>query len=354
MTLIDPSSPSSPDENVELRADCARCYGLCCAALPFEASSDFAVSKPAGAACRHLKADFRCKVHDRLRDIGYRGCTVFDCFGAGQRVSSLFGGVSWREAPESAKPMFKAFHVMRLLHELKWYLRDALSRDIANALSDGLRQHLAAAEAMASLPAQELHLSEAELLRDRVRPALHEASEWIRASSASLKECARTDDGGRSSATSSSDADPAYNRHDGGRFTAADYTRRSAAPVSEEQRTNRRAPGRSSAAGSKRGPKASRRGTRQPIGPGADLMGASLGGMNLSGVNLIGAYLIAADLSHANLRLADLIGADLRDANLSGADLRDSLFLTQFQINGAMGDVRTLLPPWLDRPSHWH
>lgn len=300
MTPIDPSPLSPPEENIELRADCARCFGLCCAALPFEASSDFAVSKPAGAACRHLNEDFRCNVHDRLRNIGYRGCTVFDCFGAGQRVSKLFGGVNWREAPESAKPMFEAFHVLRLLHELIWYLRDALSRDLAVPLADGLRRNLAAAEAMASLPARELLLADAEFLRTRVRPALLEASEWIRAAAPGLEVEVRTD--------------------------------------------------------SRRGSAASRSrlaGKRQPIGPGADLMGISLRGMNLIGVNLRGAYLIAADLSHANLRLADLIGADLRDANLSGADLRDSLFLTQFQINGAKGDARTLLPSWLERPSHW-
>ena len=81
----------------DLRADCGSCFGLCCVALPFARSADFAVDKPAGKACGNLRDDFRCGVHDRLRTEGFSGCTVYDCFGAGQKVSQgTFGGESWR------------------------------------------------------------------------------------------------------------------------------------------------------------------------------------------------------------------------------------------------------------------
>lgn len=75
-----------------LRADCGSCFGLCCVALPFSASADFAVDKAAGTACGNLGDDFRCGIHTRLRTEGFNGCTVYDCFGAGQRVSQVTFG----------------------------------------------------------------------------------------------------------------------------------------------------------------------------------------------------------------------------------------------------------------------
>ncbi|WP_141539363.1 pentapeptide repeat-containing protein, partial [Bacillus sp. AFS075034] len=56
---------------------------------------------------------------------------------------------------------------------------------------------------------------------------------------------------------------------------------------------------------------------------------------------------------NADLRGVDFIGADLRDADLRGANLSTSMFLTQMQINSAKGDVKTILPSHIQRPSHW-
>jgi hypothetical protein len=102
-----------------LQADCGRCFGLCCVAPGFSASADFAIDKPAGQPCPNLLPDFRCGIHQRLRQQGFRGCAAYDCFGAGQWVSQVtFGGVDWRQAPDTARPMFDAFAVSRQLHEL--------------------------------------------------------------------------------------------------------------------------------------------------------------------------------------------------------------------------------------------
>ena len=117
------------DEREHLRADCSRCTGLCCVAPAFTASSDFAESKPAGTPCRHLAPDSRCVIHSSLRGHGYVGCTVYDCFGAGQRISQVtFTGESWRDSAAAASAMFAAFPVMRQLHEMLWYLVDASTR----------------------------------------------------------------------------------------------------------------------------------------------------------------------------------------------------------------------------------
>ncbi|WP_116248317.1 pentapeptide repeat-containing protein [Nocardiopsis sp. FIRDI 009] len=128
-------------DHSHLRADCANCFGLCCVALPFTASADFAVDKDAGRPCANLREDFRCGVHSRLREEGFSGCTVFDCFGAGQRVSQgTFGGRDWRTHPGTARRVFDVFGVMRQLHELLWYLTEALTRPEARSLHEELRR----------------------------------------------------------------------------------------------------------------------------------------------------------------------------------------------------------------------
>jgi uncharacterized protein YjbI with pentapeptide repeats len=118
-----------------LRADCERCFGLCCVAPAFSASADFAIDKAAGKACPNLQLDFRCAIHKRLRQQGFAGCTVYDCFGAGQKVAQVtFGGTDWRLAPRTAKQMFDVFTIMRQLHEMLWYLTEALTLQPAGPL----------------------------------------------------------------------------------------------------------------------------------------------------------------------------------------------------------------------------
>ena len=90
---------------------------------------------------------------------------------------------------------------------------------------------------------------------------------------------------------------------------------------------------------------------------GAVLAGADFSGSllcaDLRGADLRGALLIGADLRGANLALTDVTGADLRGANLAGAHLATTLFLAQSQLDSAVGDRATALPPTLVRPAHW-
>ena len=74
---------------LDLVADCGRCAGLCCVALPFAATADFAIDKAAGVPCPNLADDFSCRIHDHLRPEGFPGCIAYDCSGAGQRVTQV-------------------------------------------------------------------------------------------------------------------------------------------------------------------------------------------------------------------------------------------------------------------------
>jgi curved DNA-binding protein CbpA len=100
----------------------------------------------------------------------------------------------------------------------------------------------------------------------------------------------------------------------------------------------------------------------------AELNHAVLVHATLIDANLAGASLVDADLSDSRLNNADLRGADLRSAKFAGADLTgarlDGAFvcgadlhlargLTQHQIDRALGNQNTALPPELEMPGTW-
>ncbi|MEO3754499.1 pentapeptide repeat-containing protein [Streptomyces sp. B6B3] len=296
-------------EGSALRADCARCAGLCCVVLPFAASADFAVDKAAGEPCGHLGTDFRCGIHARLRDAGFRGCTVFDCFGAGQRVTQdTFGGRDWRADPDAARRMVDVFPVMRQLHELLWYLAEALELPrIGTALRDELRRAYDETERLTHADADALAALDVAAVRARVNALLVRAGELVRSVT---PEGRRQHRGPKMAGAELRDADLSRRR-----LRGADL-----------RRANLR---------------------------GAMLIGVELRDADLRAASLRGACLIAADLRRVDLRSAELIGADLRDARLGGADLRGSVFLTQPQLDAARGDAATRLPGTLRRPAHW-
>ena len=165
------------DERAHLRADCSRCAGLCCVAPAFAASADFAIDKPAGVACPNLREDFRCGIHAQLRERGFPGCAVFDCFGAGQRITQgTFGGRSWREAPELAAAQFAVLPVVRQLHEALWYLAEA--RSLTGAAE--VRELEELTERLAADTPDELTALDVGAHRARVGELLSRVSESVR------------------------------------------------------------------------------------------------------------------------------------------------------------------------------
>ncbi|WP_329000207.1 pentapeptide repeat-containing protein [Kribbella sp. NBC_00709] len=169
-----------PARRPDLRADCGQCAGLCCVALTLTASADFAIDKPAGEPCPNLKHDFRCGIHTRLRDGGFPGCTVYDCFGAGQKVTQVtYGGRDWRQAADFGAQMFEVFSVVRLLHELLWYLTEAL--ELAPSLDGELRRALDGTEQLALGSAESLTALDVVAHRARINDLLLRTSELVRA-----------------------------------------------------------------------------------------------------------------------------------------------------------------------------
>jgi hypothetical protein len=161
-------------ERDRLRADCGSCFALCCVALPFARSADFAIDKPAGTPCPNLVDDYRCGIHDSLRERGFRGCTVYDCLGAGQQVAQVtFGG----RHPGAAQQLHAVFAVMRQLHELLWYLTEAVELRPGD---DELETRLDETERLTRLDAGVLERYDVSAHRQRVAQLLRRTSELAR------------------------------------------------------------------------------------------------------------------------------------------------------------------------------
>jgi uncharacterized protein YjbI with pentapeptide repeats len=268
LTFLRTAVPDRPD----LRADCARCFGLCCVAPAFSASADFAIDKEAGRPCPNLQPDFRCGIHARLRERGFPGCAVYDCFGAGQKVAQVtFGGQDWRRTPGIAAQMFSAFTTMRQLHELLWFLAEALTlprtgplrRDVSLALEETERLTRGSPAALEDL--------DMAAYRREVGALLRSASELARAG-----------------------------------FAGADLT--GADLVGKNLRGA---------------------GLRGASLRGATLVGATLAGADLSAADLTGADLRGADLSGADLSAAIFLTQSQLEAARGDADTRLSPPLTR-------------------------
>jgi uncharacterized protein YjbI with pentapeptide repeats len=250
-------NPKRDISHNSLRADCENCFGLCCVALPFAASADFAINKEAGKPCPNLQSDFRCGIHKSLRQQGYKGCTVFDCFGAGQKVSKVtFRGVDWREGPETAKKLFDVFPIMQQLQEMLWYLTEALNLKATRPIHREISLLQEETERLTKLNFDSLMELDIPSHRTEVNSLLLKASELVRSES--------------------------FHQHKS----------------------------------TKKSKKIDRRGADLI---GANLRGADLRGGNLRGAYLIAADLRDADLRLADLIGADFRDADLRGADLTGS-----------------------------------
>lgn len=164
-----------------LKADCSKCFGLCCVALNIVTSSDFAINKPAGTICPNLQKDFRCKIHNHLTNRGFKGCTVFDCLGAGQKVSQdTFNGLSWQQHPHIATKMFRVFTIVEQLFEMIAFITEALTHNISHSLRSKLRTQFDKLRGYTNMDADSLLVLDLINCRLPVNELLLETSEYIR------------------------------------------------------------------------------------------------------------------------------------------------------------------------------
>ncbi len=323
------------DVGDDLRSDCGRCLGLCCVVLPFARSRDFPVTKAAGVDCRHLAADHRCTIHAELRERGWVGCTVFECFGAGQRLSRQLEAASQGE-PAVGPGVGPGGGSDDESGAVPGGESDA---EPGGGLDGGL--DLAAGSldlGSLSVQADFAALRHVQEIRYYLWAAIQARRSWGLDAPLPRALAARVD------ALAAAARDLADGLPDArGPAVVAALHERAAAVLAQVSAHVRPAPPRGGL------PTA----TARRLRPRADLAGADLRGLALTGTDLRGALLLGADLRGADLGLVDVLGADLRGARVAGADLRHALYLTQSQVNATDGDAATRLPAHLTRPAHW-
>lgn len=241
----------------DLSADCKNCFGLCCVALPYAKSADFAFDKDAGTSCPNLQSNYHCRIHRDLREKGFKGCAAYECFGAGQKVSQItYDGNDWRSNPALAKEMFEVFPIMQQLHEMLYYLNEALHLEEAQAILKDLEIVIEKTEYLTNLSPDSILELNISAHRAIVNDLLLRTSELVRAK------------------------------------------------ASFEKNKNQ--------------PRQNKVGKRSNF-IGANLRRTDLRGANLRGALLIAADLRESDMGMADFIGADLRDADLRGANLVGS-----------------------------------
>ncbi|WP_338786422.1 pentapeptide repeat-containing protein [Metabacillus sp. FJAT-53654] len=275
--------------NNPLSADCENCFGLCCVALPYAKSADFAFDKDGGTPCQNLQSNYRCGIHKKLRTKGFRGCAVYECFGAGQKVSQVtYDGNDWRDNPELAKEMFDVFPIMQQLHEMLCYLNEALSLEAAQPIYNELKIALEDTKNLTSLSPKSIIDLNVPAHRKKVNDLLLQTSELVRAK------------------------------------------------VSHKKNKNQKQQIKS------------RRGSDFI---GANLRGADLRGEDLRGALLIASDLREADLRVSDLIGADLRDANLSGANLTGSIFLTQAQINSAKgdINTKLSPALTIPEHWIKR-----
>lgn len=187
-----------PKQMSHLIPDCENCFGLCCVALPYAKSADFAFDKEAGKPCPNLQADFRCQIHADLRGKGFRGCTSFECFGAGQKVSqNTFMNRDWRTHPGLKKEMFDVFPIMHQLHEMLFYLTEVLYLEAARPIHGEVRELLDKTEDLTNMEPGVIMGTDVQSHRGEVNKLLLKASELVRKNSGLNQKSAKKYSGRR-------------------------------------------------------------------------------------------------------------------------------------------------------------
>ncbi|WP_428261657.1 hypothetical protein [Haliangium sp.] len=158
----------------DLTPNCDSCAALCCVAMPFDASEDFAFAKAAGARCRYLTGDCRCSIHDDLIGRGFAGCVSYECYGAGPRATVRF-------TKENERTRNEAFVVLVAVHEQLWLLTEAqkLCPRICDQLHIELAAHIATLDAVAAEAAPALIELDLRPLRALTDALLHQVGDAL-------------------------------------------------------------------------------------------------------------------------------------------------------------------------------
>ncbi|MDD3323402.1 MAG: pentapeptide repeat-containing protein [Paludibacter sp.] len=149
----------------------------------------FPANKEAGIPCKNLMSDFCCTIHSNLVSKNMRGCLAYDCFGAGQKVTQVcYPNGDWKTNPGQANEIFDVFLIVFQLHQMLWYLVEALSLISDEPLKSDIDALISENQQMTNLIPDEILNLDIEKYRLQVNQALKRVSGMISSDSSDGKQ----------------------------------------------------------------------------------------------------------------------------------------------------------------------
>ncbi|MEN1759178.1 pentapeptide repeat-containing protein [Anoxynatronum buryatiense] len=140
----------------------------------------FPENKEAGVPCKQLMPDFRCRIHSMLAKKGMKGCLAYDCFGAGQKVTQgIYANEDWKKNPEKATEICRVFMMVFQLHQMIWYLLEALSLVTDESERRKFHDLMAAGRQLTTLPVEEMLKVDLTAYHGKVNQVLKQVSSRI-------------------------------------------------------------------------------------------------------------------------------------------------------------------------------
>ncbi|MGL4731383.1 MAG: pentapeptide repeat-containing protein [Clostridium sp.] len=125
----------------EFKINCSKCSGLCCTALFFAKMDGFPENKPSGKPCSKLEKNYKCRIHKDLKKQKLKGCIGYDCFGAGEYVTStLYKGKTWSDDKDISGEIFDVFINVFQLFQIRYYLEVAKLEGLSKSMNDRIEK----------------------------------------------------------------------------------------------------------------------------------------------------------------------------------------------------------------------
>lgn len=111
---------------------------------------------------------------------GFKGCTAYDCFGSGQKVAQVtYKGIDWMQSPELTNQMSEVFLIMRQLHEMLWYLKEASVLNISDTIKSKIDLIIEETEKITNMSPEQIINLDIISHRTKVNLLLSQASESV-------------------------------------------------------------------------------------------------------------------------------------------------------------------------------
>lgn len=157
---------------------CDNCFGLCCIGLYFSKVDGFPEDKKAGVPCKHLNNNYKCDIHSDLFTKNLRGCMNYECFGAGQFVST-YTFLNTNGCNNNDNLIFDCFNKIKYLHEMIWYLLEAYELSEEHYLKKNIENEINYIIALCNYDKFDLLTIDIELIRNDVNILLRQISDIV-------------------------------------------------------------------------------------------------------------------------------------------------------------------------------